>query len=136
MKLAIPYLGSLAALIALDLLWILVIMAEFYRGSIGHLMGAPNFLAASVFYLLYVGGVFIFAVLPAYRAGRMRRALMLGALLGLVAYGTYDLTNMATLRDWPLMMTVVDMLWGALLTSVIALIGFTLTRAYNRERGG
>lgn len=135
MKLTIPYFGSVFALLVLDFLWIVIIMADFYEENIGHLMGdGINWFAAGLFYLLYVAGVFIFAVLPSVRAGKLRRAATLGGLLGLIAFGTYDLTNMATIADWPFVVTVVDMLWGTFLTAVLASLGFLLVRAYNKPK--
>lgn len=135
MKLLIPYLGSVFAFVVLDFLWIGVVMSAFYRENLGHLMGDTiNLFAAAVFYLLYTAGVFIFAVLPSIRAGKGRRALMLGAMLGLIAYGTYDLSNQATLEKWPLLVTVVDMVWGTFLTALMAVIGFSLTRLYNQPK--
>lgn len=135
MKLTIPYLGSVFTLIVLDALWLGVIMAEFYEKNIGHLRGEGiNWLAAGFFYFFYIAGVFIFAVLPAVRSGKLRRAATLGALLGLLAYGTYDLTNMAVLRDWPFLFGVVDVLWGTFVTLVASSVGFVLVRVYNKEK--
>ena len=77
-----------------------------------------------LFYLLYVAGLLVFAILPGLRARRGRTAAALGALLGLLAYGTYDLSNYATLRDWPLGLTAIDMTWGAVLSAVSATAGY------------
>lgn len=135
MKLTIPYLGSVFALIVLDALWLGVIMASFYEEHIGHLRGeGVNWFVAGFFYFFYIAGVFIFAVLPALRSGKLRRAATLGALLGLLAYGTYDLTNMAVLDDWPFILSLVDVLWGTFVTLVVSCVGFTLVRVYNKEK--
>jgi uncharacterized membrane protein len=136
MKLGVPYAGTIAAFLVLDFLWLGVVMPEFYRSQIGHLMAeGVNWLAAVVFYVMYVAGIFIFAVLPALRNGKGRRAALLGALLGLVAYGTYDLSNQAVLEDWPLLVTVVDILWGSFLTAITSVIGFSLVWLYNQPKG-
>lgn len=135
MKLKVPFFASVATLVVLDLLWLGVIMAGFYKENLGHLMAENvNWFFAVIFYLLYVAGVFIFAVLPSVRTGKLKRAATLGALLGFLAYGTYDLTNQATLEDWPFIVTLVDMIWGAFLTAVVASVGFLLVRAYNKPR--
>lgn len=135
MKLLIPYLLSVALLVVVDLVWLGVVMVDFYQGHLGHLMaGKLNWFAAIVFYPLYVAGVYIFAILPAVREGKMLRALTLGVLLGLLAYGTYDLSNQVTLREWPLTVTLVDMAWGAVITGVISMAGFLLVRLYNRPK--
>lgn len=135
MKLLAPFLISAVLMLVLDLLWIGVVMGGFYDEQIGHLRREGfGVLSAVVFYLLYTAGVYLFAILPAVREGKALRALTLGVLLGLVAYGTYDLTNQATLRDWPFIMTVVDMLWGAILTGALATAGFYLVRMYNKPK--
>jgi len=134
MKHLIPYLICVTLLVVCDLLWLGVIMPDFYRENIGHLMsGTVVFAPAVVFYFLYVAGAFVFVVLPAVREGKAMRALTLGVFLGLVAYGTYDLTNHATLRDWPLAVTVADMLWGALLTGLVSLVGYMAVRRAEKK---
>lgn len=124
----------LAVTVIVDFLWFGVLMSGFYKDEIGHLFAKnPNILPALVFYPMYVAGLFFFAVMPALRSGMKRRAAFLGAMLGLLAYGTYDLTNMATLRDWSLTMTVVDMLWGTVLSSVVSLLGYILVRRFAKR---
>lgn len=128
------YLSVLALMLVVDALWIGLIAAGFYKDGIGHLMAKKvNFLAAAVFYLLYVAGIFFFAVMPALRTGKKRRAAFLGGALGLIAYATYDLSNMATLEDWPLAVTAVDIVWGTLLTAVLATYGFVLLRKFSKQ---
>lgn len=135
MKLGIPFGASLVILAVLDLIWLGLIMPGFYRANIGHLLSdTVAWLPAIAFYFLYTAGVFLFAVLPAMRERSIRRAATLGLLLGLLAYGTYDLTNQATMRGWPFVVTLVDMAWGAVLTGAVASAGFVLTRMYNRPR--
>lgn len=122
-----PYLVALAVIIALDLLWLGLIMSGFYRAQLGHLLG-PNVYwpAAILFYLLYVLGTVVFAIAPALAARSFNKALLLGGLFGFMAYMTYDLTNMATMRDWPLLVTVADMVWGTVLTAIAVSVAVTV----------
>lgn len=109
--------------LVLDALWLSTMAARLYRPAIGHLMADGFALApAAIFYVVYVLGIVVFAVAPALQTGRWTTALGLGALLGLVAYATYDLTNQATVRDWPLIVTMVDLAWGTLLSAAVAAI--------------
>lgn len=102
----------------LDLLWLGVLARAFYRRELGHLMAdRVGWPAALVFYVLYGGGIVYFCATDALRAGGMRTALVNGAVLGLVVYGTYDLTNMAVLRDWGPRVAAADVTWGVLLTT-------------------
>lgn len=118
------YLAALIPLIALDMLWILVLAKSFYAETMGFLFSKTiNLSPAGFFYPLYALGVLMLVVLPAVSSASWLEALWRGALLGLVAYGAYDLTNHATIAHWPVSMTIVDMLWGmtvTVLTSVIA----------------
>lgn len=124
------YLATLVVFFALDFLWLGVVARGFYASQLGSLMRDDvNLLAAGGFYLAYVGGIVFFAVAPALSEGAWGRAAINGALLGLLAYGTYDMTNIATLKNWPTVMSVVDMGWGTLLTGVSALAGYLLARA-------
>ena len=104
---------------------IIFVVLNLYPYNIGHLMAeTPNFLAAGVFYLLNIFGIMIFALLPALKEGNPKTALVYGALYGLFTYATYDLTNFATLRDWPLKVVFVDILWGTFLTAIVALVAY------------
>ena len=117
----VAYAGALLALLVIDGVWLGLLMADTYRAWLGGMMLAtPRWTPAVLFYLLYAGGLLVFAVLPALRAQRWRMAMGLGGLLGLVAYGTYDLTNLATLKQWPWVLTVVDLAWGTLLSALAA----------------
>lgn len=109
------YFIALIAFLAIDSLWLGLVAPSFYRSQIGHLMAdTANFFAAGIFYLLYIYGLLFFVVEPAVSKNDSNY-LMRGALFGLITYATYDLTNFATLRDWPLLVTVVDMAWGTIL---------------------
>ena len=118
-------LGTGIAILALDGVWLSFMSTRFYRPRLGDLLAA-NFKIAPVlaFYAIYLFGVTRFAVLPAVQEGGWEKAALDGALLGLMAYATYDLTNLATLREWSWAVTIVDLLWGMLLTSVAAVVGY------------
>lgn len=117
------YFITLTAFLGIDAIWLGLVAPAFYRSQIGHLMaGSANLLAAGIFYLLYIFGLVFFVVEPGVRGHTLKQAAVRGALFGLVTYGTYDLTNHATLRDWSLMMTVVDMAWGTILCAAVALV--------------
>lgn len=114
-RIALAYAAAALAFLALDAVWLTVMGQRLYRPAIGHLMHERfDLSAAAAFYLIYLAGVIVFVVTP---AASTRSALARGALFGLVAYATYDLTNQATLRDWPWHVTVIDLCWGASVTA-------------------
>ncbi len=124
MKALLTYLATLAVFVAIDIVWLGVVAKDYYRSSIGHLMGDGfNIPAAVAFYLIYVVGVMMFAVLPAAQSGEWTRAALLGAAFGFFAYATYDLTNLATLKNWPLGLVLADMAWGSFVTALAAAAG-------------
>jgi len=126
----IAYVTTTLAFFALDLIWLGLIAKTFYRDQLGSLMADKiNFPIATGFYAVYTIGIVIFAVVPALKLQDWQHAMLYGALFGFFAYATYDLTNMATLRDWPVKMSLADMAWGTVLTSSTATIGFLVTRA-------
>jgi uncharacterized membrane protein len=123
------YAAALVTFLIIDGIWLGLVARSFYVQQIGHLLRpSPNFGVAGLFYLFYVVGVVVFAVLPAMAQQSWVTAVVLGALLGFIAYGTYDLTNLATLARWPVLVSVVDMIWGAVLTATVALAGYTAAR--------
>ncbi|GAB2184023.1 DUF2177 family protein [Roseibium sp. LAB1] len=129
MKFVTAYIATVLVFLAVDYVWLTQVSTRFYIDRIGHLMmERPNIAAASVFYLFYVVGIVIFAVLPALKAESLATAILMGALFGLFTYGTYDVTNYATLRDWPISVVLVDVAWGTVLSAVSATAGFTITR--------
>lgn len=130
MSMIAAYVAAALVFFALDFLWLGVIAKDFYAGALGPwLRPSPNLAAAAVFYAAYVAGVLYFAIMPAWRDGGWQTALVSGALLGLLAYGTYDMTNLAVMKDWPLKMALADMAWGTALTAVAALAGYGAGRA-------
>ena len=126
---AYVYLLTLLVFLALDAVWLGAVAKGFYKRHLGHLMTPDiNWAAALLFYLLYIAAILVFVTVPAARSGSPARAVLLGAFLGLVAYATYDLTNLATLKDWPVIVTVVDLIWGATLTSAVSAASFFIAR--------
>ena len=131
MQYVIAYLGSGLVFLGIDFVWLAFVAKGFYRQQLGPLMrDSPDLGVAALFYLVYIAGIVFFAVLPAYQAQSWKLALFSGAFLGLVAYGTYDITNLATIRDWPQTMSIVDMLWGTVLTGTSAFSGYLTLRYF------
>ena len=123
------YLLTLAGFLAIDMVWLVVVARGFYRERLGFLLSdQPNWWAAISFYLLFVVGLLVFVIVPAMEAGSLRKALLLGAFFGLVTYATYDLTNHATIKNWPWIVTLVDMTWGAVLATTVSCIGYLAGR--------
>jgi uncharacterized membrane protein len=115
------YAGTAIVMVALDMLWLGVIAKPLYQSGIGHLMAeSPKIGVAVAFYLLYALGVVIFAVVPQHGGSGWGTTLLMGALFGFFAYATYDLTNLATLRDWPWRLSLIDMAWGTAVSAASA----------------
>ena len=130
-KYLIAYGATMLVFFAIDFVWLGVVAKDFYRERLGALMlEQVNLPVAAVFYLIYIVGIVVFAVSPALQAGSWKTALMLGGLFGFIAYGTYDVTNLATLRGWPVSVVIVDMTWGTVLTGVSAALGYAITRYF------
>ncbi len=120
---------ALPVFVALDMVWLALVAKDFYRQQIGSLMKDDiNWMAAIVFYLLFVVGLVFFAIAPAIEKNSWRHALFLGALFGLVTYATYDLSNLATLKDWPLLVTIVDLVWGVVLAAMVSTTTYFIAR--------
>lgn len=128
MKYLIAYASTALVFFALDFVW-LTKAAPFYREQLGELLlERPNLMVAGLFYLFYIGGIAFLAVIPALNGGSWLSALVAGAVLGFVAYGTYDLTNLSTIRDWSVAVTVTDLAWGTVLTATAATAGYLVTQ--------
>ncbi len=123
------YVLTIPAFFLIDMLWLGVIAKDFYQEKLVSFLGPVNWTAAIVFYLIFIVGILIFAVAPALESQSWQKALVLGALFGFFTYATYDLTNLATLRDWPLTVTLVDMVWGAVLSGSVATVSFFIGRS-------
>ena len=126
------YAGSLVTLLVLDGIWLGLVARTFYRDQLGDLMlPQPNLGIAAIFYPFFTVAVVMLAVMPAVGGGTLGRALVYGAVLGLAAYGTYDITNLSTLKNWPIMVSVVDMAWGTLVTAATAGGGYAAARYFS-----
>lgn len=122
------YLVALSVFFIIDMAWLGLIAKNFYAKNIGFLMKTNvNWAAAIIFYLLFIVGLVLFVITPAMHNTSWSNALLYGALFGLITYATYDLTNLATLRDWPLIVTVVDLIWGATLAASVSVISYFIS---------
>ncbi len=125
----VAYAGCLLTLAVIDAIWLGIVARTFYRDQLGELMlPSPNLGIAALFYLLFTVAIVILAVLPGLSSGSISTTLLYGAILGLAAYGTYDITNLSTLKNWPLAMSLVDMGWGTFLTALSAAGGYCAAR--------
>jgi uncharacterized membrane protein len=119
------YFATLAVFFAVDMLWLGVISRTFYKKHLGYLMTPDvNWYAALIFYFLFIVGILVFVVIPGIKENAFPMLVIKAALFGLITYATYDLTNLATVKDWPLIITVVDLIWGMVLTTIVSTAGF------------
>jgi len=114
------YLITLVIFFLVDIVWLGVISKKLYKEYLGHLMGPVNWPAALIFYALFITGLVFFVITPAIEKESLVYAITVGAFFGLITYGTYDLTNLATLKDWPVTITVIDLIWGTFLNAATA----------------
>lgn len=125
------YAVILAAFLVIDGIWLLGIAKKLYAEQLGYLMAEkPRLLVALAFYLLYVLGLQAFAVNPALAAENWMAALLNGLLFGLIAYATYDLTNLATVKDWPALITVIDLAWGSFVSATVSVISYFVIQLF------
>jgi uncharacterized membrane protein len=128
-KWIVAYLLTFAVFFVIDMAWLGFIAKDFYRKHLdGFLSDQVNWPAAFIFYLLFIVGVFTFAILPAVEKDSVRSAMILGGLFGFFTYATYDFTNLATLKNWPILVVAVDVVWGIVLTGIVSTAGFYITR--------
>ena len=121
------YLLTVPVFFVIDLLWLGVVAKNFYRKNLGYILSPNvNWTAAIIFYLIYIVGILIFAVLPGIAKDSLRHAALWGALFGFFTYTTYELTNLALLKDWPMNIVFVDILWGVILCSLVATASFCI----------
>ena len=124
------YLIALPVFFIIDMIWLGLIAKGFYGKHLGFLMRPrPNWTAAIVFYLIFIAGILIFVVMPAKADGSAIKAVWLGLAFGLVTYATYDLTNLATIKQWPLVVTVVDLIWGMVLSASVGFLTYVISKA-------
>lgn len=119
------YAAAFTTFLIIDLIWLGVVARSFYQAQMGHLMRANvNWVAAIIFYLIFVSGIVVLVVWPAIEQKSLAQAIVLGAVLGLVTYAAYDLTNLATLEGFPMTVAVVDLAWGAVLCSTVSAVTY------------
>lgn len=119
------YFVLLITFFTIDMTWLGLVANSFYQKHLGFIMApSPNWSAAVIFYLLFVVGILVFVVIPGLHNGSLKSTLLRAALFGLITYATYDLTNLATLNNWPVILTVVDIAWGIGLSISVSSIGF------------
>jgi uncharacterized membrane protein len=132
MTYVVAYIATAIVFLGLDALWLSRVALGMYRQELGSLLlDKPNLPIAGAFYLLYVVGIVVLAIVPALSEGGWIKVLLMGAVLGLVAYGTYDITNLSTLKGWSVKLAVIDIAWGTVLTAVSATIGYWVVKAFN-----
>jgi uncharacterized membrane protein len=121
------YFATLVGFFAIDMVWLGLVARTFYRKYLGFLMAPnPNWIAAILFYLLFIVGILVFVVVPGLADNSVKTTLLRAALFGFISYATYDLTNFATVKDWPLTITIVDLLWGTTVSVVVSYISFLI----------
>lgn len=121
------FLISLPVFFVIDMVWLALVAKNFYQKQIGFLMKPDiNWFAAIIFYILFITGLIVFVITPAMVKQSWVHALLYGALFGLVTYATYDLTNVATVKDWPLLITLVDLIWGSILAASVSVITYLI----------
>jgi uncharacterized membrane protein len=119
------FLISLPVFFVIDMAWLILVAKKFYQEQIGFLMKPDiNWFAAIIFYLLFIAGLVTFVISPAVGKHSWVNAVLFGALFGLITYATYDLTNLATMKDWPLSVTIVDLIWGTVLAASVSVITY------------
>jgi uncharacterized membrane protein len=119
------YFATLVAFFVIDMVWLGLVARTFYSKYIGFIMAPSiNWFAAIIFYLLFIVGILVFVVVPGLKSTSLRTTLLRAALFGLITYATYDLTNLATLKDWPVLVTIVDMAWGTVLSISVSYVSF------------
>ncbi len=121
------YVIAFIVFLAIDALWLGLVAPKFYKEQIGHLMAeTPNFVVALIFYLLFIVGLVYFVLLPGVEKQNVGLVLLSGALFGFMTYATYDLTNMATLKDWPVIVTVIDLTWGTFVATAVSYLTYLI----------
>lgn len=129
-KTLVLYLATFGVFFIIDLIWLVIMNGRFYKKELSALMAEKvKWLPAIIFYLLFVFAALVLVVLPAVEKGSWLTALLYGGLLGMVSYGTYDFTNLASIRNWPLKVTIVDIIWGTLLSASVSIIGYFIATA-------
>lgn len=125
------YLITIPIFFAIDMIWLGLLARNFYQEQLGHLMRTNvNWTAAIIFYLIFIVGLVVFVISPAIEKTSWTHSLIYGALFGLIAYATYDLTNLATMKDFPLTVAVVDMIWGMILSASVSIVSYFISSKF------
>jgi uncharacterized membrane protein len=128
-KIILSYLLTAIVFFAIDIAWLGYIAKNLYRKYLGALLSDNvNWYAAIIFYMIYIAGIFIFVINPAIEKQSVARAIAMGAIFGFIAYATYDLTNYATLKGFPINIVIIDLIWGTVLTSIVSLSGYYIVK--------
>ncbi|MGO2566351.1 MAG: DUF2177 family protein [Brochothrix thermosphacta] len=122
------FLTSAVIFLVIDLLWLAVISRQLYVDQLGGLMGETRIIPAAIFYVLFMTGLLFFVIVPALNKNKLSYAILVGGFFGLICYGTYDLTNLATLENWPVVITVLDLIWGAFINAATAGLVFWIAK--------
>ena len=124
------YLVVLGSFFVIDMIWLGLVAKNFYKKQLGFIMAAKvNWPAAIIFYLLFIVGLVFFVIYPSLGQDSWFYAFLTGAFFGMICYATYDLSNLATLKDWPPVVTIVDLVWGSLLSGTLTIIGYFFGRS-------
>ena len=111
------------------MVWLILVARSFYKKYLGYLMAPKvNWIAAIIFYLLFILGILVFVVLPGVKENSLQNTILRAILFGLITYATYDLTNLATINKWPLTVTLVDLAWGMIVSTIVGIAGFYLAK--------
>ena len=122
------FLIALPVFFVIDMVWLVLVAKKFYSQQIGFLMRPDiNWTAAIIFYLLFIAGLIVFVISPAVEKNSWVHALLYGAFFGLITYATYDLTNLSTLKDWPVLVTIVDLIWGTVLAASVSVVTYLIS---------
>ncbi len=123
---------ALSVFLVVDLVWIGFIARTFYQDQLGFILASsPNWIAAIIFYLMFVAGLLFFVVLPGLKNKGLKESFFRAAVLGALTYGTYDLTNLALIESWPVLVTVVDIIWGMILSVIVCLVSVKVGRHFD-----
>lgn len=133
LKIIISYILTVIVFFAIDMVWLGLIAKNIYQKYLGELLSERvNWSAAIIFYLIFIVGIFIFVIIPSVEKQSLLRAVLLGAVFGFITYATYDLTNYATLKGFPLTIVFIDLAWGAVLTSMVSVAGYFIMQMVNK----
>jgi uncharacterized membrane protein len=121
------YLIALPVFLGIDIVWLTLVSKNFYARQIGYLLAKnPNLFAAFIFYLIFIAGLIVFVIAPAIDKKMWTYPVLAGAFFGLVTYATYDLTNLASVKHWPIIVTIVDLIWGMVISATVSIITYLI----------